>query len=251
MSEPQLNIVKFGGSIVNPDGKYNNQVINDFADLVKETGQRFIFVVGGGKICRGVQDASMSHLEAALEDPKEIDIARDRIGIATTQINADYVRRQFQRHLGDAGRIYPEIILDPTMPVQGDYQIYFACGWKPGCSTDKDMMLLAETFNADRVFKISDFPIVKDISPHELKKYSGEDKIRMIKQAPDLPKASWQKLVDLVGTEWEAGLSTPFDPRAAEIGYRLRDKLVVYIGQQQEFPKMLRGEDFIGTIIQK
>lgn len=243
-----MNIIKFGGSIVNPDGKYNNSVIDDFIGLVKRHhAESFIFVVGGGKICRFVQSSAKTHLEDALKDPELLARANDRLGIATTLINADYVLRRFYDQLGS--EVYPEVILDPTHKVKGDGRVYFTGGWKPGCSTDKDMMLLAKTYHAERVFKISDFEIVKRISPLELSRYSGEDKLRALEKAEDIKEMTWKELTTLVGKEWKPGLNTPFDPEAARLGYRLRKNLIVYIGRYSELPKMLAGEEFRGTVV--
>mgnify|MGYP006412825851 CR=1 FL=1 len=242
-----MNIVKFGGSIVNPDGKYDNSVIQEFVDLVSESEDRFIFVVGGGSICRKVQDAAQSYVNEALTQDSCRDRARDIIGIATTHINAQYVLDHFKSKLGVA--VYHEVILDPTLPVKGDYKVYFTGGWKPGCSTDKDMMLLAKNFNAERVFKISDFEIVKDINPIELSKMSKDEQKKALIEAPEIPEMNWEKLVSLVGTKWDPGLSTPFDPRAAQIGYDLREKLLMYIVRKEELSKILRGEEYRGTLV--
>ena len=85
-----MNIIKFGGSIVNPDGKYDNKVISEFIELVRSSNDSFIFVVGGGKICRKVQDAAKPFLIEALNEDKEVGRANDWVGIATTNINGEY-----------------------------------------------------------------------------------------------------------------------------------------------------------------
>ncbi|MEK6845916.1 MAG: hypothetical protein AABY26_04100, partial [Nanoarchaeota archaeon] len=146
--------------------------------------------------------------------------------------------------------VCPEQILDPTRKeTAGNYRVFFTGGWKPGCSTDMDMMLLAKTFRAEKVFKISDFEIVKKIKPLELAKLSGEEKMRALKAAPEIQKMSWKEMVDLVGKKWIPGLNTPFDPEAAALGYQMRKRLTMYIGRKEEFPKMLVGKKFRGTVV--
>ncbi|MBI4980940.1 hypothetical protein HZC30_05290 [Candidatus Woesearchaeota archaeon] len=242
-----MNIVKFGGSIVNPDGKYDNLVINQFIQLVEESNDKFIFVVGGGKLCRRVQEASKPFLQEALNETEAVQRANDWLGISITKINAEYVLKQFQKKLGKA--VYPQLILDPTKKLNSNCKVFFTGGWVPGCSTDKDMMLLAKAFHASKVFKLSDFEIVKKIKPLELAKALPEKKEEILAHAQELKQMMWKELVTLVGTKWVPGLSTPFDPEAAALGYTLRKKLTVYIGRKEQFPKMVRGEKFRGTVV--
>ncbi|MBT4936083.1 hypothetical protein HOL21_00390 [Candidatus Woesearchaeota archaeon] len=242
-----MNIIKLGGSIVNPDGKYDDSAIQEFIDLVKDTSDKFIFIVGGGKLCRFVQDASAPSLNDALGDENSVNRARDWVGIATTNINAEYVLNKFVETFND--EVYPQLLLDPTQKLNTDKRIFFTGGWKPGSSTDKDMMLLAETFNADNVFKISDFKIVKDIKPTEFAKVPKEEKEKVLSEANDIHEMTWKDLHALVGDEWIPGLSTPFDSKAVQIGLTMKSTLTLYIGRKEEVPKMLAGEKFVGTIV--
>jgi len=242
-----MNIVKLGGSIVNPDGKYDNKAISRFIKIVKGSKDKFIFVVGGGKFCRNVQNSSKRFLKDALKNNQEVTHANDLLGIATTQINATYVLKKFKEKLGK--KVYPEIILNPTQKIKSNCKVYFTGGWKPGCSTDKDMMLLAETFKANKVFKISDFEIVKNIKPIQLHNMSKVEKNNILTMAKEIEEMSWKDLDNLVGGKWIPGLNTPFDPKAAKIGLKLRKKLTLYIGRIEEFPKMVKGKKFKGTVV--
>jgi uridylate kinase len=241
-----MNIVKFGGSIVNPNGKYDNTVIREFITLVRNSKEKFVFVVGGGKICRKMQDACQPFLEEALER-EHIDLARDSIGIAATKINARYVLRRFQEAFGKS--VYPEIILDPTQAVNTRFKIFIAAGWKPGMSTDADMMLLAQTFGGERVFKISNFAYVKNVRPTDLVNLSEEEQKSRLATAEDIKSMKWSQLRDLVGTEWISGLNTPFDPAAVKVGMKLRKQVTLYIGQKEEFMRFLKVGSFHGTVV--
>ena len=242
-----MNIIKFGGSIVNPDGKYDDKVINEFINLVKNSSDKFLFVVGGGKICRNVQNAAQPFLEESQPNQKMVHYGNDWLGIATTKINANYVREKFKEKLAD--QVYPEIILDPTVKIKSQARIFFTGGWKPGHSTDTDMMLMAETFNADKVFKISDFEIVKNVRPLDIHGKNKEEMKKILPKAEDISEMTWQGLVDLVGTVWIPGLNTPFDPVATKVGFKLRKKLILYIGRKEEITKMLQGKKFRGTVV--
>ncbi len=203
-------------------------------------------------MCRRVQEASKPFLQEAFNDkgkidPQAVQRANDWLGISITKINAEYVLTQFQKKLGKA--VYPQLILDPTKKLNSTCKVFFTGGWVPGCSTDKDMMLLAKAFHANKVFKLSDFEIVKKIKPLELAKALPEKKAEILAHAPELKQMTWKELVNLIGTKWVPGLSTPFDPEAAALGYTLRKKLTVYIGRKEQFPKMVRGERFRGTVV--
>lgn len=242
-----MNIIKLGGSILNPDGKYNQKVIPEFISLVKNSKEKFIFVVGGGKLCRLIQSASQPFLTNALKEEKTVSLANDEIGLAVTKINARYLLKKFQQKL--TSQVYPEIILNPTQKIKSNARVFFAGGWKPGCSTDKDMMLLAEAFQAKNIFKITDFPFVKKVKPLSLLNKSKEEKEKVLNKAENITAMSWKELQDLVGTQWVPGLNTPFDPEAAKIGLRLRKQLVLYIGKKEEFFSWIKSKKFKGTVV--
>ncbi len=231
-------IVKYGGSIINPDGLYSDSAIDKLFSIVESRkDESFCFVIGGGKICRYVQDAAKPRLEKAV-DKEDLDFALDEIGIAMTKINARHVQRALTEKLED--RVCPELIIDPHNTPKGNYKVFLATGGKPGHSTDYDMMVLAESLKADKVIKISDFPVVLDVKALEFDK----EKISTYKP---LPRMTWNKMLELVGTEWIAGGNYPLDPKAAVLGKRLGVEL--YIGQYSELDRMISEQEFVGTIV--
>ncbi len=240
-----MNIIKIGGSIINPDGKYDSGIINELISLIKNNEEKYIFVIGGGKLCRKVQDASTPYLKEALG--QEISYAKDALGIAVTKINANYVLNKFQKKLGK--EVHPEILEDPHAKINSKSRIFFIGGYVPGHSTDQDMIVLAKTYNSKKIIKISNFDIVKKIYPLEFQKLSDEEKKKNLAQAQDLPQMTWKELKELVETKWIPGLNTPFDPRAVESGYKLRKKLTLNIGRLEQLPQMLKREKFRGTVV--
>ena len=232
-----MNIIKYGGSKVYPVDSYDNKFIQSLIDLVKKySKQEFMIIIGGGRLARIKQE----------QEPEADADRRDWLGIEATWENAEYVIKKFQ----EAGlEVCPDVIKDPTKRVEG-YKVYFAGGWKPGNSTDLVTMMLAKTYVADRVIKISDFEIVKDFSPLKVKDMSKADRDNILAEAEDLPRATWQKMVDLVGTEWVPGLNTPLDPLAAKLGLENKG-IILYICRESELDKVLFGnlETFRGTMV--
>ncbi len=238
-----MNIIKLGGSVINPDGRYDKTVISKFVALAQKKREKFIFVIGGGKLCRLCQDASEPYLRQALSQTKETDAARDEIGIAITRVNARYVLQEFQRVLGND--VHPEILHNPTQKVSSKSRIFFIGGWKPGHSTDKDMMLLAKTYNAKKIFKTTNFAKVKNIKAVDVMK--AKDKEKILWKAKDISCLTWNELLTLVGTKWSSGMNTPLDPSAVQIGKKIGATL--YLGTTEDILRFFAAKKFNGTVV--
>ncbi|MBD3209630.1 hypothetical protein GF367_04415 [Candidatus Woesearchaeota archaeon] len=236
-------IVKYGGSILNPDGKYSKQAIGFLADLLRQhEDKQFCLVIGGGNICRHAQSVSKSLFEPVL--PKDqLPVALDEVGIAVTKINARYLQTVLSERLGK-GRVCSQLVTDPTQLPPPGYQVYLATGSLPGHSTDYDMMLLAKTLGAKSAIKISDFPVILDVRPQDFVKEKA-------KEYNPLPRTTWQRLQDLVGEEWVDGGNYPLDPEAVKVGCELSENnFFLLVGQYSQLPKMVAGEPFVGTRVE-
>ena len=234
-----MNIIKYGGSKVRPnEDTYDDEFIQGLIGLVKKhSDQEFMIIVGGGALARKKQN----------DHPNVDQKKKDWLGIEATWENAEHVVKRFQ----DANlKVCPDVIKDPTKNVSG-FRIYIAGGWKPGNSTDYVTMMLAKTFAAERVIKISDFEVVKDLSPLKVKDLTKEERNLELNKAKDLHQATWQKMVDLVGIKWVPGLNTPLDPLAAKLGFE-HNQMTLYICRESELNKILSGDmaHFAGTIVQ-
>ena len=131
-------ILSVGGSIIIPKTGFNVPFLKKFRKLILDEvkkGEKFILVIGGGGTCRQYQDAARKAVPLSSTD-------LDWIGIHTTVFNANFVRFLFKDHA------YKEVIQNPTKKVKTNKSIIIAAGWKPGCSTDKDAVLLAKTYGA-------------------------------------------------------------------------------------------------------
>ena len=235
-----MNIIKYGGSRVSPTPEtHDDGFIDSLIDLTKKySSQEFMIIIGGGALAGKKQS----------EEPNADNDRKDWLGIEATWENAQYVIDRFQS--SGVEKVCPEVVKDPTHKVSG-YRIYFAGGWKPGNSTDYVTMTLAVTYSAEKVIKISDFEVVKDLSPLKVKDLTKEERNLELNKAKDLHQATWQKMVDLVGIKWVPGLNTPLDPLAAKLGFE-HNQMTLYICRESELNKILSGDmaHFAGTIVQ-
>jgi uridylate kinase len=235
-------IIKYGGSILNPDGKYSEESVQKLIALLEaHPSDSFCLIIGGGKICRQVNDAATPLLKLILPED-QFPLALDELGIAVTKINARYLQSRLLERFPE--EVAPELIMDPHNPPSHDYRISLATGFLPGHSTDYDTLILAKSLHAKKAIKISDFPQVLDVHPWEF------SKAKLSTYRP-FSKMSWREMVHLVGTEWQAGSNYPLDPSAAAVGLSLAPSgFTLLIGQYAELEKMVAGRSFVGTTVQ-
>jgi len=224
-----IKILSVGGSIIIPKTGFDISFLKKFRSMILQRvakGERFILVVGGGATCRQYQDAAKKIVKLSNKD-------LDKIGIYTTEMNAQFVRYLFKENA------HSEVISNPTKKVKTNKPIIVASGWKPGCSTDFDAVLLAKTYGAKELLNLSNIEFVYDKDPS---KYKGAKKIEEI---------DWKTFrKDIVGNKWVAGKNVPFDPIASREAEKLRLKVSVLRGSNlKEVKKALNGDKFEGTVI--
>lgn len=218
-------VLSLGGSLVAPNGVDVSFVKRFCAFLKKQTGYRFVIVIGGGKPARVYQDAAR-----ALGVKSNSDL--DWVGIRATYLNAELVRS----HLGKLA--HNAVVTDPTKSLSTKKQFVIACGWKPGRSTDYVAVELAKTLGATRVINLSNVACVCDKDP---KQHDG---------AKCLSHLTWREYLNLVGRKWTPGMNSPFDPVAAKAAQT--GKLAVFIADGSNLAnlkKILNGKPFAGTLI--
>ncbi|MGM5481558.1 MAG: hypothetical protein ACQESE_04060 [Nanobdellota archaeon] len=238
------SVIAYGGSIVIPGEHYDEKAIERLAGLVEQNPQRrFIVIIGGGKLCRNIQQASQEYLRTALSGINGENIALDEIGIAVTKINARTVIRKLMTRLGE-GIVHPDYVDNPEILPETDAKVIIASGFRPRVTTDYCMMRLAELSTADSAIKISNFPIVLDVEP------TAFDKER-IDTYEKLESLSWSEITSLVGDTAIAGGNYPLDPPAAQLGKRLAQErqFVLHIGMSTEIENMIEGRAFYGTTV--
>lgn len=229
MSTKKIKILSVGGSIIIPPTGFDPAFLASFKKMIlKEVkkGARFVLVIGGGATARVYQDGLR---QLVGDDHTTLDL----IGIETTRLNANFVRLMFGEYA------YREVVSDPRTAVRTDKPIIIACGWKPGCSTDKDAVLLARAYGASELINVSNIAYVYTRDPRE---YPDAEKIESI---------DWHTFRrNIVGTTWEPGKNVPFDPIASKLAEQLGMTVsIVKGGDLSEVSRAIRGKKFKGTVI--
>jgi len=223
-------IISLGGSIIFPDDRPDVEFLETFRQLILkhvDAGKKFILITGGGKICRRYQHAISELIDATDED-------KDWIGIQATQMNAQFVRYVFK------GFSAPRLYLDPAdIAVWPEgFPIVIGAGWKPGCSSDHDAVLMAEATGAKNIINLSNVDFAYDKDP---KKFDD---------AKLLDRVTWDEYRSYIPTEWSPGLSAPFDPIASEHAQRLGIEVALIGGRNiQALDDCLHGKEFEGSHI--
>jgi len=213
-----------GGSIIVPD-KIDINFLKKLNKLIRSHLKKYKFVIitGGGKIARNYQNAAKAITKLSGED-------LDWLGIQATILNAHLVRSVCK----DVA--YKKVITNPTVKIRFD-NLLIAAGWKPGCSTDTDAVLLAENLKAKTVINMSNIDYVYNKDP---KKH---------KTAKPLERISWKQMKGLVGSKWKPGLNLPFDPIATKKASLLKLKVIVMGNSLNNLKNFLDHKKFKGTII--
>ena len=223
-------ILSVGGStIITADGFSLDFLKKLKAMIIRrvKSGEKFILVIGGGRTARLYQDG-------AKRITKLTNKQLDEIGIYATVLNAQFVRFMF----GDLA--HNEIISNPTKKIKTNKSIIIASGWKPGCSTDYDAVLMAKTYGVKEIFNLSNIEYVYDKDPV---KFSDARKIE---------ETDWKTFIkEIVGNKWVAGKNAPFDPVASREAQKLGLRVSILKGSNLiEVEKALSGKKFKGTVIE-
>lgn len=221
-------VVSVGGSLIVPDA-IDTEFLRKFRQCILDhagRGVSFFIITGGGKTARRYQDAA-----------KDIrgDLSRedlDWLGIHATRQNAHLLRALFAEHA------QARIVKNPSRGIRGKDAVIVGAGWKPGWSTDYCAVVAAKRLGATKLVNLSNIDYVYDADP---------------KKNPDAKKletVSWKEFRDLIPSEWDPGLSSPFDPVAAKEAERSNIEVaVINGGKLEEFDRYLSGSKFAGTII--
>ena len=227
MQEKETIIISLGGAIVVPDAP-NPEFILAFKQLILSwvnKNKKFVIIVGGGKTCRRYNEALDKVIDATNED-------LDWMGIYSTQLNAQLVRLSFGK---DAAG---QIVIDPSDVKKLNDNIIIGAGWKPGCSTDTDAVLVAKELGAKKIINLSNIDYVYDSDP----------KTNSI--ARKFENLDWNKYRSFISSVWKPGSNTPFDPIASEMAEKEGMEVAFISGQNLEsLEKYLNGDPFTGTTI--
>lgn len=223
-------ILSVGGSIIIPSTGFDTKFLKGFRSLILKhirRGEKFILVIGGGATCRQYQNAAKSVVPMSVED-------LDWLGIKTTLYNAEFVRFLFK------DIAHKEIITNPSLSFKTRSSLVIGAGWKPGCSTDHDTVLLAKACGAKEVFNLSNTAYVYDKDPN------------VFSDALKIERTNWKHFcTSIVPKKRTPGMHAPFDPLASQLAAKLKLKVSFLDGRNlKEVDKALSGKKFEGTIIE-
>lgn len=229
MDTKETIVMSVGGSLIVP-----NQIDSDFLKALKifidtqtALGRHFIIIAGGGRTARNYQDAAAEVAELKNED-------LDWMGIHATRLNGHLLRTIFR------DTAHPQVITNPDdiLDVPKEKKVIVAAGYRPGCSTDLRAIQIAQRIGAKKVINLSNIDYVYTADP------------RTDKTATKIETISWSDFRSLIPTEWDPGLSAPFDPIAAKEAEETNIEVAIINGDKPEaLTNYLDGNAFIGTLI--
>ena len=228
-NSPATFVISLGGSLVCPEGgRIDTAFLKKFRAVILShvrQGERFVIVVGGGKLCRTWQAAAR---ELGVRQNTEL----DWIGIAATAANAEVVRAAF----GEVA--HPQVVANPFQKV-ARFKVLVGCGFVPGHSTDYDAVVRAKTVGARTVINLSNVEYIYKQDPTKFP------------QAKPLKKLSWAQYQKMFPAAWQPGANVPFDVTAARAAER-QGLRVAFLGgvNLENLERFLQEEKFCGTIIE-
>ncbi len=230
MSNYETVVMSVGGSLIVPD-HIDIPFLKSLKSLVEHQisafGRRFIIIAGGGKTARRYQDAAGAVSEL---DPEDL----DWMGIHATRLNGHLLRTIFR------DTAHPVMVTNPDdiMDVPEDTPLVIAAGYRPGASTDLRAVQIAKHRGATKLINLSNIDYVFTADP------------RTDMAAQKIEDTTWEEFLKLIPSEWNPGLSSPFDPVAAREAQALGLEVTIMNGTKPtEIEKYLNGDPFIGTRI--
>lgn len=233
MNNRERIVISVGGSLISTDSGLNLEFLrnlNSFlrVQLEKYPKRQFFLVIGGGATARDYRDAGKQIIGHELTDED-----LDWIGLHATRLNAHLVKTIFREI------VHYNIIRNYDIIRKVAEPVILAAGWKPGLSTDYCATILCEDYHVDQIINLGTVSYVFDKDPR---------KFSVLKP---LKQLSWKEFFKVVGTKHLSGMHIPFDPNAAKKAKKLGVKVIVMNGNDfANVEKYLKGESFVGTIIQ-
>ncbi len=222
-------VMSVGGSLIVPGAIDTTFLANlkKFIDIEAANGRRFIIIAGGGRTARNYQEAAANVSELNSED-------LDWMGIHATRLNGHLLRTIFRDSAHRVMITNPDEILD----VPKNEKVVIAAGYRPGSSTDLRAIQIAEKIGAQKVINLSNIDYVYTADP------------RTNPDAQKIENISWTDFRALIPTDWDPGLSSPFDPIAAKVAQRDNIEVAIINGERlEEVVKYLHNQPFVGTKI--
>ena len=217
-------VLSLGGSVFGMSAER----IRRFADVIEDVARehKFFVVVGGGKTAR-------EYIGIARELGADNTFC-DYIGIEVTRLNA----RLLVSALKSSPKVIPRDFVE-AYELSKFYDVVVMGGTFPGHTTDATSALLAEFVNADILLNAT---CVRGV-------YSDDPRLN-----PNAKRFKRIKVSELIGIvsrqDARAGGSFVIDLLALKVIQRSGIRTIVFLGEPENIPKVLRGEfEEIGTLI--
>lgn len=222
-------IISLGGSIIIPKPNVVNiPFLKKFRSLILtfvKQGNRVVIITGGGKINKLYNQSAQKIAKIKNND-------LDWLGIGLTKVNAELIRGIFGSHA------HPKVITNPTKKIITPKKIIIACGWKPGCSSDRAAVIMAKNLKTKTIVNLTNIDYVYTADP------------KKDKTAKPIKQITWQEYCQLIGNKWTPRLNSPFDPIASQLAQKLKIQVAIIKGTNlPNFKKLLSGKKFKGTVI--
>ena len=226
MTKKERIVIGLGGSLIVPD-KVDTEFLKTFKKLILSHihTKQFIIVTGGGRTAREYARAAGIVSKLKSQD-------KDWLGIHSTHLNGYLIKTIFGE------KAYPQLIKNPNQRIKTDKPIIVAAGYKPGCSSDLDAVLIAKANKIDWVINLTNTDYVYDKDPQ---KYANAKPIQSI---------SWTEFRKIIPTKFTYGMHVPFDPVASKEAQKNRQKVILINGRKtKEVQNYLLNKEFKGTVI--
>lgn len=227
MTQEKTIIISVGGSLIVPN-EIDTVFLAQFKSLILDyvsRGFRFVLIAGGGKTARKYQNAASEITPLTKDD-------MDWLGIHSTRLNAHLLRSVFV-HVAHA-----RIITSPHDDIDWKESVLIGAGWRPGCSTDYDAVLIAKNMSISKLINLSNIDYVYTDDP------------RKNPDAQKIEEIEWKEFRKLIPSEWDPGLSSPFDPIAAKECEKIGMEVAILNGNNLEnLRAYLESMAFVGTRI--
>lgn len=237
----KIIILKIGGSLLSPTAE--KQFDFEFALNLRKTIEtlsgeyKFVIAVGGGITGRQFQKLAQDAGES-----DKVDL--HKIGIAATNLNAELLHSVFT---GIAVvdvlryRAYDEFMHhDDVRDVFGNGNVVIVAGSQPGRSNDWNALEIANVFGVDKIIDVKNIDGV----------YSADPK--KDPEAKFIQHLTWEEYLNVIGNPQEhaPGANYPVDPVTAKRAHELQIAYQVVGADLANLEKVVRGEEFHGTVIQ-
>lgn len=228
-SKREFIVLSVGGSLIVPDG-IDTDFLKRFRELILRKvseGFGFYIITGGGKLARRYQEAGRDVRAGNLTSHDA-----DWLGIHSTRLNAHLLRTIFLEEAQE------RIEKDPTRVKNVKHPVIIGAGWKPGRSTDYCAVMAAKKLGAKKLVNLSNIDYVYTADP------------KTDSNATKIERTTWKEFRALIPSEWDPGLSSPFDPVAAKEAEKSKLEVAVMNGAKlEELESYIGGKPFQGTVI--